>query len=108
MKPPPRRWFRHTATTILMTSNQLKQFVTDSTVGSLGRPRKLDAKAASLAVERRDTGKSWEAIAREFRNSGIDVSRWAVRRAVRGASSCAQPDGPPKLSATGHLSSRVH
>jgi hypothetical protein len=55
-----------------------------------GRPRKLDVMGHRLAVERRQAGMSWEDIAREFRNSGIDVSRWTVRRAVLGASACVE------------------
>ena len=65
-----------------MTSNS--QSGDCSARSPVGRPRSLPPEALSRVLLHHLAGLSYGDIVRELRNSGIDVSRWTVRRAVLG------------------------
>ena len=57
-----------------------------STRSHVGRPRSLPPEVLERVLLHHQAGLSYGDIVRELRNTGVDVSRWTVRRATLGLS----------------------
>jgi hypothetical protein len=67
-------------------------------VRRVGRQPKLPLTASRAVVEMHSRGMSSQAIVMELRSSGYDVSRWTVRRVVKGLRPYQEPTETESLA----------
>ena len=60
----------------------MKKYMDGSARSPVGRPRSLPLDALERVLLHHRAGLSYGDIVMELRNSGIDVSRWTVRRVI--------------------------